>query len=180
MKNNDFFFGQSPFNLFTINEISRTVSDTHFFVQINRFLSINSGRLDIFCGVSAPPFEELIRKLDKAKIVRIKIKARTDQNDAVNATLACEILLEQGLINVVPQWCAYKDTRAEEIVTTLLVPLHLMDLQKKTFLQVGDELEPLLEANDFETELMSVFSLAQYPHCYDKKYVQMLSKATKE
>lgn len=182
MKNKDVFFGQAPYDLFTINEIAKTVSDSHFVAQVNRYLTYNGGCLDIFCGVSSPPFETLIKKLTKESIGRIKIFSRTDQNDAVNATLSCEILLEQGVINVVPQWCAYKEMRAEEIVTTLLLPLHSLGLQNVTFLEVDDKLIPLLEAgeNDFESELRAIFSLAQYPRCYDERYVAMLKNAVKE
>ncbi len=39
-------------------------------------------------------------------------------------TLACDIVLVNGVITVKPHWCAYKD-QADEVISTLLVPLHL-------------------------------------------------------
>ncbi len=174
----DVFFGAEPIDLFKVNEISETVSKEHFCAQVDRYLDSNNGKLSIVCEVSAPPFERFINQLDRSQIARIVIKARHDNNDAVKATLECEILLNKGVIVLTTQWCAYKSMRAEEIVNTLLVPIHKLALHKKTFIPFGDELEALIENDDYETEIRAIFSLAEHPEQYSPKYVDILVNAS--
>ncbi len=96
----------------------------------------------------------------------IEIYARTDINNNVDATLACDIVLENGVVSVVPHWCAYKDIRADEIVSTLLVPLYLKGLHTRTYLRWEDgKTDKLTNGMDWghEDVLKAVFKLSKYP-----------------
>ncbi len=79
-------------------------------------------------GTSYPSFWSFIDKVDPEQVGFVEIYARQDVNDNVEATLACDIVLVNGVITVKPHWCAYKDIRADEVISTLLVPLHLKAL----------------------------------------------------
>lgn len=179
----DIFFGNAPLCLLKINELSKTVSDAHFMAQINRYLLQNNSQMNVVYETSSPPFAFFLGKLNRDLIGNIKIYARTDRNNAVKATLSCEILLECGLITITTQWCAYKKSRSDEIISTLLVPLFLSGLHKKTFLNYGEyleseeSLEPLVEGDDFEHGIRGVFSLSKYPNAFLEEYISELTKA---
>ncbi|ELK1908581.1 hypothetical protein RUV09_005872, partial [Escherichia coli] len=54
--------------------------------------------------------------------------------------------------------------RADEVISTLLVPLHLKALQGKAYIRWDDgETEPLLQNDDYQAELENVFSVSKYP-----------------
>jgi len=180
MSSTDFFFGEKKYlDLDDINDISKTVSPSHFTAQLNRYLSQNHGTMNIYHDTSSPDFYTFLGAIEKAAIGNIRLKARTDQNSAVDATLSCEILLEQGVVEIIPQWCAYKDIRAEEIVSTLLVPLHVSNLYLKTYLKnPTGELSPLCYDNNCERELKAVYSLSRYPHTPSKENIASLEAAT--
>ena len=180
MSSTDFFFGEKKYlDLNDVNAISKTVTPSHFTTQLNRYLSQNRGSMDIYHGTSIPDFYIFLGAIEKGAIGNIRLKARTDQNSAVDATLSCEILLEQGIVEIIPQWCAYKDIRAEEIVSTLLVPLHVSNLQHKTYLKKPTgELSPLCHDNNYERELKAVYSLSRYPHTPSNEDIASLEAAT--
>lgn len=182
MSKNDFFFGKickgkngPELSLSDVVEkIERTpVSASFFTAQLNRFLRINNGMATLSGESSCPPFWDFISNLMIDEIGFIHIYARTDLNKSVNATLACDLMLAEGVLSFVSDWCAYKDIRAGEIVSTLLVPLHLLGLQDKTYLRFDEETsEKLLEDSSLESELSAVFSLAEYPYAMDSKILQ--------
>lgn len=168
MRGFDFFFGNKKrFELTEINERGCEVDNNFFTKQINRYLMENKGRMELFCEVSAPSFSDFLSHVNCEEVGNVKIYSRNDLNHAVNATLSCEILMDGGVITITTQWCAYKTQRAQEIVSTLLVPIYLMELQSKTYLRLNaEELNPLIPefgSDDYYEEMIhQVFWLAEY------------------
>lgn len=179
MKNEDFFFGKKPFNLNDWRDLASSVSQDHFTAQLNRYLNANDNFLEIMDGTSHPDFSSLLGAISPAEIGNIRIFARSDQNDALKATLACDILLVNGVVRVTPQWCAYKEIRSSEIISSLLVPIHARALQDKSYVVNSDgTMDKLLHGTDFESELQNIFNLSKYPGSYDSKYIKPLMVAT--
>lgn len=178
----DFFFGeynvkngQASVYFPTFVEKLKAVGPTpRTFIskQLNRFLSVNNNRLLLTDGTSYPPFNDFLSLIDPDSVGVIDIYARTDVNDAVNATLACDIWMDSGIITVVPHWCAYKDIRAAEVVGTLLCPLHRLGLHSRTRLRKGrGEFLPLTRGDsdaDLTSEVCAVFELAKYPRMFEQ------------
>ncbi len=193
---NDFFFGEVKFgenggnyDLYRLIDLAKNVSSEYFTAQINRLLSELKGNLIINHGSSHPPFEELLSKIDPDTIGKIQITDRDDINSNVKATLQCSIWLPDGAFHIQAHWCAYKEIRSGEIVSTLLKPIHLMGLENKTFFEdEPGELRNILSGNDYDTELNDIFCIAGYPRVYTyddeakdamKYYISQLDCATK-
>lgn len=162
------------------------IENSFFTKQLNRYLAKNDGRMELFCHSSHPSFADFLGNIDCKAIGNIKFFARTDLNPSVNATLSCDILMDNGIITITTHWCAYKAERADELLSTLLVPLHLMNLQSKTFLKTNaeesEQLVPIFSdgKNYEEEEIFSVFSLSQYPLIHaNVGYVMSLTIASK-
>lgn len=171
MSKTDFFFGDvydgtgtATIRLSDAEAQASKVSADFFTAQINRMLQEHGGKLIVSDGTSHPSFWGFIDKVVSEQVGFVEIYARQDVNNNVKATLACDIILLHGVVTVKPHWCAYKDIRADEIVSTLLVPLHFKALQKKTYIRWdNDKVEPLLQWDNYQNELEKVFTLAQYP-----------------
>lgn len=172
MEKNDFFFGKyyiddyALLSLYKLEALTKKVEPAFFTRQLNRFVAQHGGYVRVTDGTSHPSFWPFIDCIEPSSVGFIEIYARTDINNAVKATLACDIVLDSGVVSVLPHWCAYKDIRADEIVSTLLVPLHLKGLHVRTFLRWEDgETERLTSGMDWgaEEELKAVFNLAKYP-----------------
>lgn len=135
------------------------MSADYFYQQLNRVLAEVGGELIIKCDTSSPQFGEFITKLYPSDIG--KIESRTDINNSVDATLANSIWLPNGVCHIRPYWCAYKQIRADEIISTLLIPLHLTGLDNKTYINVFDEdFHPLFESVDMELD--HIFYISKY------------------
>lgn len=147
-----------------IKSLAEKVSDDFFTAQLNRMLHEHGGRLTITSDTTSPSFWSLIDKIVNEQLGFVELYARYDVNDSVEATLACDIVLLNGVISFKSNWCVYNDIRADDIVFTLLIPLHLKALQNKTYIRWDDgTTEPLLRKTDYQTELGKVFQLAKYP-----------------
>ncbi len=141
------------------------VSADFFTTQLNRLLQAVGGELVIVDETSCPDFGMFIEKLLPSEIGFIDIESREDINKSVKATLSCSLFLSQGVVHVRSHWCAYKEARAEEIVSSLLVPLHRNGLTVKASIRWSDdEISPLIEEDDFREEVIQVFRLAKYPY----------------
>lgn len=169
---NDFFFGEyyteggASISLRKIEDVAGMVEPDFFVRQLNRFLAQHGGQVRLSDGTSHPPFWKFIDSIPPSSVGYIEIYARTDINNNVDATLACDIVLEHGVVSVVPHWCAYKDIRADEIVSTLLVPLYLKGLHTRTYLRWEDgKTDKLTNGMDWghEDVLKAVFKLSKYP-----------------
>lgn len=166
---NDFFFGEyyikggASIPLHKIEDVAGIVEPDFFVRQLNRFLAQHGGRVTLSDGTSHPPFWKFIDSIPPSSVGYIEIYARTDINRSVDATLACDIVLENGVVSVVPHWCAYKNIRADEIVSTLLVPLYLKGLHTRTYLRWEDGETDKLTNWDHEDVLTAVFQLSKYP-----------------
>ncbi|KGM26735.1 hypothetical protein KS18_18785 [Photorhabdus luminescens] len=170
MRKRDFFFGDvyegsggATLRLSDMEPLARKVSAEFFTSQLNRMLKEHDGLLTISDETSHPSFWSFIDKVDTKQVGFVEIYARQDVNDNVEATLACDIVLVNGVITVKPHWCAYKDIWADEIISTLL-SLHLKALQDKAYIRWDDgETEPLLQNDYFQAELENVFLVSKYP-----------------
>tara|TARA_R110001592_G_C12864909_1_gene723211 strand:- start:41 stop:667 length:627 start_codon:yes stop_codon:yes gene_type:complete len=166
----DFFFGKitdnKGYSRIGLNDLIRTqkkiISREHFTKQINRLLLSSKDNLIISDdGTSYPSFNELINRLLLTEIVSIEIESRTDINPSTEATLACKIFFENGLIWVRPHWCGYKEMRADEIISTLLLPIYLNGLAQKVVIK--DVNDDALLSNVTKEAIQQIFSLAKYP-----------------
>ncbi|SMG62307.1 conserved hypothetical protein [methanotrophic bacterial endosymbiont of Bathymodiolus sp.] len=85
-------------------------------------------------------------------------------NANVEATLDCSITLLNGIVRVTAHWCAYKDVRANEIVTSLLNPLIENNLLTKVFIKTQGVNENKALSQDKETAKKQLFMLSGYPN----------------
>lgn len=167
MVQEDFFFGKIDSKNPTIS-LSKAVlkgeqvSPEFFAMQINRLLDKSNNRITLTCGTSYPDFSGLLKNLPQKEVGLIEIYAKHDVNEMMEATLACDIYMLNGVVSVVTNWCAYKHARAAEIVSTLLVPLISTNNSfSKSFVRTGSDKVKLPECND--KLLNMIFSLAGYP-----------------
>lgn len=106
---------------------------TTFTAHLARLLASQPERTIVLLGgTSYPDFDSLLEKLPAEIIGRVVIRARTDMNSSVKATLECTLHTIHGTVHVRPQWTAWKPLREEEIITTLLVPLNERSLLSNT------------------------------------------------
>ncbi|WP_326430368.1 hypothetical protein VQ574_20755 (plasmid) [Stutzerimonas frequens] len=95
-----------------------------FIGHLSRLLRDLPSRSLVMIGeTSNPELGTLLQGIPADQIKRIEISARTDANPNVKATLECSIWLLDGVIRIRPDWCARTANRADEIVSTLLMPL---------------------------------------------------------
>src|SRR5690606_2656863 len=113
-KMSDFFFGEYQNDkrgallfLDEVNVRAKRVESGFFTSQLNRFLERNAGYCTLYHNSSMPDFWSLLDSIDSASIGLLEIYARTDINAALNATLACDITLEHGILSLTPHWCAH-------------------------------------------------------------------------
>lgn len=192
MSNNDFFFGLINKNnpVISLQKVvmqSKKVSEIFFTEQLNRCLNWTGGQLVLKDETSSPPFGDFLKKISSDAIGFVEISARDDINTNVEATLSCDIYLSKGVITVEPHWCAYKSMRADEIISTLLVPLHERGLHNRTFLVSSDgkkERLLCLHQSDFLDEIMRVFILSRYYHSMNEtkiaEYASVIKLATEQ
>jgi hypothetical protein len=141
--------------------------EPHFFTrQLNRFLAENERRLFIRDDGTGPHFWGLLNNLEKSSIGAIDIYARTDIAENIDTTLACDLIMDDGIVSVASYWSAYKHTRAIELISSLLLPIFLKGLHEKTHLRLSEkESEPLLSDMDsgLKPAVGRVFKLAKHP-----------------
>lgn len=169
---NDFFFGkvfkgehgENELGLSNVGELAKQVSPEFFTAQLNRLLRSINGKVMLSEGTSSPNFWEFISKLSFDDVGFIDLYARTDINGNIDATLACDIMLHDGVVTVAPHWAAYKEVRANELISTLVLPLHLANFHGKTYLRHHKgQKEPLLDGSNYRDELTRVFRLSKNP-----------------
>jgi len=168
----DFFFGNInkeqfkniySIELHQLTDMAEKVGAGYFTKQLNRLLTSVGGNLIVDHGSSMPSLYKLLNKTHSSEIGMVEIGARTDVNDSVKATLECSLYLENGILNLRPHWCAYKSIRADEIISTLLVPLHENNLISKTF-TIWSQGESERFPEDIESQVSCLFSLSGYPY----------------
>lgn len=174
-KEMDFFFGEIRYLNGTCRlSLHRTIAlcerfDKNFVTQqFNRLLKKMDGNIILSDGTSHPNFDELLNCINTRSIGGIYIEQETTVNDNVKATLSCSLFLAEGIIKVLPHWCAYKQIRADEIITTLLCPLHRENLEAITYLKVtdgeGHKYKKLVHGDDYSREIKDVLELSGYPY----------------
>lgn len=168
----DFFFGEIMslsksrehcMGLCEAGDLASKVSATFFTGQLNRLLSLTGSQLVLSDGTSYPCFQAFLDGIEASQVGLVEIKARTDVNSNVKATLECSLWLTQGIVHVRPHWCAYKPIRADEVVSTLLAPLHRKGLAAKTFIRWSKEETEVLPG-DLRQQVEEIFILSGYPY----------------
>ncbi len=169
----DFFFdtldNEGNIDLSDLAAYADITTPKYFKRALNRCLRDIPNNRIIASDASTHPagFAKILSLLDADDIGLTVIGRRTDVNDNVKYTLDCQLLLEEGILHVQPHWTAYKEIRAEEIVTTLLRPLMKKGLFSRTFINDNYESnyhdwQSISELS--EIELVSIiFNLAGYP-----------------
>lgn len=166
---NDFFFGEielkkdvAKIELYTVMELTSDVSKDYFTGQLNRILQAVGGNLVLNHESSCPDFNMLLGNILLHSVGKVEIEKHTDLNPAVPCTLACKIYLEQGVLDVQAQWCAYKQIRAEEIFSTLIAPLHENRLVARTFLNWSEDEKSRLDeyGTEYVQEVRNVLLFA--------------------
>lgn len=172
----DFFFGdvyykrEVAISLTRINSLLSQVPKHFAIQQINRLLMCAGGTVIVNDGTSYPDFADFLSVISCDDVGKVEISSRSDINENVNATLYVDLYFASGVVSIRPHWCAYKDIRSHEILTTLLLPLYEHGLHTRSFLVddgtgkkwLFDDLKRVSDLD--ETELLtSVFSMAKYP-----------------
>ncbi|OUS09029.1 hypothetical protein A9Q81_00320 [Gammaproteobacteria bacterium 42_54_T18] len=169
---NDFFFKtlnvnekQSSLHLSELRDLTEEFPRYFLKKQINRVLrGLPNHTLIMTCGTSHPDLLSLLELFNTEDIGQIIISYRTDVDSNVKRTLECTLILDEGVINIRPHWCAYKSMRSDEIVTTLLVPILLFGYEKVTYLSHESGVDKVnFRKEDFEVLLMHIFALSGYP-----------------
>lgn len=160
-----------------IVKVAKKVPAEFFTDSLNRLLKDHGGHLTVTGGGSGPEFAKLIDKVSRDRVGVLSLYPRTDINSSnvVPCTLACDITLLNGVVSVRAHWTAYKDTRAEELTSTLLMPIYLKGLKNRTLLGVpGNDPEVLSGPyGDALYELKAVLRLAKAsPICLSKERLQ--------
>lgn len=167
----DYYFGHL-FNTQDDNELYVSLhqacylaanSPSEFIGHLNRLLRDLPGRSLVLIGeTSSPEFGKLLVGLPAEQIIRVDIAARTDMNPYVKATLECCIWLPSGVIRVRPQWCVRSINRADEIVSTLLLPLVAHKVMDKVVM-IDDQGNRHQLPGNYTAIVEQLFGLAGYP-----------------
>jgi hypothetical protein len=167
VKEIDFFFGEInrsdtdiKLTLDSVVDKARSTPKKYFKEQIKRLIRDHTN-IVLTHESSSPDFETLLDQLIAEGIGMIVISSRTDRNENVRATLDCTLYFKEGMINVRPHWCGYKETRADEIFSTLIIPLIKNGFHAITYLMSDENERELLDV-EFEGVVASVMSLSMY------------------
>lgn len=180
-KGDEHYLGLSDVVGIAFNETATT-----FTAHIKRLLDAQPGNSIVLMGeTSYPEINGLLDKLPSEHIGRVVIRARTDMNSAVKATLECSIHTVHGAIHVRPHWTAWKPTREEEVIETLLVPLVAHGLIGRLYLEVAGKPTPV--TGSLNELIEAVLKLTGYPYLRRddnddrmSDYIQRLIQAQKD
>jgi len=168
----DVFFGKYKYDegarvwLFEMNQLASKYEASLFTRQLNRFLAENGRHVVIRDTDTGPRFWGLLNNLEKSSINGVEIYSRTDIAENFEATIACDLIMDDGIVSIAPYWSAHKHSRALELISTLLLPVFLKGLHEKTYLRLSErESEPLLSdmRSDLTPAVERVFKLAKHP-----------------
>ena len=136
--------------------------------QFERLLKKNNGYLILSDGTSHPNFQEFLDCINTSKIGGVNIEKETTVNRNVKATLSCSLFFSEGIVKIEAHWCAHKEARASEVVTSLLCPLHRENLEAITFLKISHDddhkYKKLVHGDDYTREIKDIFELSGSPY----------------
>ena len=130
---------------------------------------------------SAPDFQSILEKIAKEQIGKIVIRARDDVNPHTK-TLECSLHLIHGIVTIRPEWNGWQPERAEEIVSTLLLPLVKQSLLGRVRIERPDGDQETLP-NNFMAVIGAVLELSGHPLSTSQlpermpRYIRMLVSA---
>lgn len=168
---NDFYFGkiyrteagESYLNLPDAAVLAKSETTESFTLHMNRVLErMVPGRSIVLLGENShPDFQSIIEKIANERIGKVVIRARSDVNPNVK-TLECSVHLLHGTVHIRPHWTGWQSVRADEIISTLLVPLVAHGLIGRLYLEVAGNLNPFL--GSINELIEAVLKLAGSPY----------------
>ncbi|MBA1280318.1 hypothetical protein [Stutzerimonas stutzeri] len=169
--------------LSSVLSIAKHDTASAFTAHLARLLASLPERSIVLAGeTSNPQLGNLLEKLPRESIDRIVIRARSDVNINVKATLECSLHTAYGIVDVRPDWTAWKPSREEEIITTLLAPLTAHSLLGRLILEVEGREQSL--PGNFHEIIKAVLRISGYPYQRDQAaddrmngYVRILIEA---
>lgn len=191
----DFFFGDIEYCLETnkglplekLKDISARVGAGYFTGQLNRLLNKVGGKISAPYQCSSGDLNCLLDKLVVGEIGLVELTVNIDLIAKSKKTLSCSIFLENGVIEVLSQWDMNEDVKVYELISTVLVPLHLNELETKTFIRWNsDRVQTLVFKDDYQQEVEDMLILMGKPYLRELDeeenmvhYVEYLSCASK-
>lgn len=161
----DFFFGEISNNQFLLSDllaVAERVTPVYFNGQLNRLLTDLGGVMKVTSSLSNPPFKTLLNNITTNEIGKVEIQLNSEINSHEGATLNCSIWLPNGVIHVIPEWCSHSKKCADQLVESLLLPLHLLRLKNRSYLNFGKgEFRELNKDGDIEAEIAAVLKLSE-------------------
>lgn len=172
----DFFFGEGSvsegdfgpgFGLARVMGGAEKVTPSFFTGQLNRLLAKVGGKVVLLDGTSYPPFREFMAKLVEDEIGYVQVHLAEQSGFAgeqPRSFINCDIVLANGIIRFSSYWCVMKPLRAQEMVNSLLLPLHLKGIQRRCYIQfVGNQVDHLFSSHEPYSELDKIYKLAGTP-----------------
>ncbi|NOI06669.1 hypothetical protein [Vibrio anguillarum] len=138
--------------------------------QLDRLFKIKPV-LDVHDGTSHPDFGDFLEAVDPKNIQKVEIITHEYHVECVGDVYGANIYFENGIIRYLPHWTAYKEIRAEEIITTMLTPLKLAGLGD--FISIVDEPYNVMKMDFFTdvgicaSHLERLFSMTEHSGLYD-------------
>lgn len=172
VKIDDFFFGEIyqmknevEISLDDVIITAKTSPKNYFNDQLKRLVDCYKSII-MTHETSMPDFDVFMSQLKIDEVGMVVISARTDVNESVGTTLDCTIYFSNGTINVRPHWCGYKETRADEIISTLIAPLIKNGCHERTYVVNSDGERSLID-KDFKDAINTVMSVANSSGVFD-------------
>lgn len=143
--------------------------------QLNRLFKIKPV-LEVYNGTSHPDFYDFLEAVDPKNIQKVEIITREYDIECVGDVYGASLYFENGIIRYLPHWTAYKQIRAEEIITTMLEPLKITGLGG--FISVVDEPCNVIKTDFFSNvdicagHLAKLFSITGHCGLYDNVWYE--------
>lgn len=140
--------------------------------QLNRVFAIKP-TLTVHEHSTHPRFEDLLNVIGHDNICKVDIVTHDYEDDSLGKIYGAKLFLENGVIQFLPIWTAYKALRAEEIVTTLLKPLKNAGLGEYVWLDGATENRLNQYVCDGETDMAFIrrlFAMTNKAEQYDEAW----------
>lgn len=175
--------GEPYLGLSDVAALAKYETTASFTLHLARVLeSMGPSRSIVLLGeTSYPDFQSIIEKIANEKIGKLVIRGRSDVNPNVR-TLECSVHLIHGTVHVRPQWTGWQPVRADEIVSTLLVPLASQSLLGRVVTENQDGQQEALPG-DLMGIVERLLALSGYPYSRDdlnsrmSDYLKLLNQA---
>jgi hypothetical protein len=126
-----------------LNNISLEIDSNFFAYQVNRMLRNSvDNTCTVICSSSMPRVFNTISALSE-QIGLVHVYALKPIDSVLNATLACDLFLPEGILSIQPQWNTSQEKDIVNVAATLAAPLILNGLHLKSFVKNDDGVKRL-------------------------------------